>query len=88
MNLEIDIIPAMPGVIADLCAAEERLLYDRKNAALQLSISVRSLDYLIARGELKYRKMGKKILIPRAELVRYARGDHFGPFAGSAAPDL
>lgn len=67
------------GIIADLMAAagdEERLLYDRKSAALQLSISVRSLDYLISKKELVVRRMGKKILIPRSELVKFARKEH------------
>lgn len=59
-----------------------RLLYDRAEAARQLSISIRSLDYLIAGKELATRRIGKKVLVPHAELVRYARGDHFGPIAG------
>lgn len=58
-----------------------RLLYDRKAAARQLSLSIRSLDYLIAGKELTTRRIGKKVLVPHAELVRYARGDHFGPIA-------
>ena len=72
-----------PTIIAEIMAAEDRLLYDRKAAALQLSISVRSLDYLIAKKELGVRRMGKKILIPRGELVRFARKDH-----GSVVTDL
>jgi excisionase family DNA binding protein len=54
------------------------MLYDRKEAARQLSISVRSLDYLIANRELSVRRIGKKVLVPHGELVRYARGDHYG----------
>ena len=61
---------------------EARLLYDRKTAALMLSISVRSLDYLIAGRQLETRRSGKKVLIPRAELVRFARGHHPGPICG------
>jgi hypothetical protein len=55
---------------------EGRMLYDRKSAAVQLSISVRSLDYLIAAKRLATRRIGKKVLIPRGELLRFARGDH------------
>jgi hypothetical protein len=55
-----------------------RLLYSRKEAAYQLSISTRSLDYLIATREIAVRRNGKRILIPHGELVRYARADHFG----------
>lgn len=53
-----------------------RLLYDRKEAARQLSLSVRSLDYLVSQKKLATRRIGKKVLIPHAELVLYARGDH------------
>jgi len=55
-----------------------RILYDRKNAALMLSISIRSLDYLIAGKLLTTRRIGKKVLIPHGELVRFSRADHFG----------
>jgi hypothetical protein len=58
-----------------------RLLYSRKEAARQLSISIRSLDYLIAAKAFQTRRLGKKILIPHAELVRFARGSHFGPIS-------
>lgn len=61
----------------------KKLLYSRKDAAFALSISTRSLDYLIERGELLTRRLGKKILIPAGELSRFARADHFGPVRGS-----
>jgi hypothetical protein len=54
-----------------------RLLYDRKEGARQLSISVRSLDYLIAGRELETRRIGKKVLITHASLVRYSQGNHY-----------
>jgi hypothetical protein len=47
-------------------------LYDRKEAARQISISVRSLDYLIAGKQISIRRIGSRILIPHAELVRLA----------------
>ena len=56
---------------------ETRLLYDRKEAARQLSISVRSLDYLIAGKQLETRRIGRKVLVTRASLVRYASGNHY-----------
>jgi hypothetical protein len=59
-----------------------RLLYDRREAARQLSISVRSLDYLLAGKAFQTRRIGKKVLIPHAELVRFARADHYGPIPG------
>lgn len=60
------------------CVDKARLLYDRKGAAVQLSVSVRTLDYLIADRKLSTRRVGKKVMIPRSELVRFARADHFG----------
>ncbi len=54
-----------------------RLLYDRKSAARMLSISVRSLDYLIAGKQLNTRRIGKKVLISHGELARFSRADHY-----------
>jgi hypothetical protein len=59
--------------------SEKRLLYDRKEAARQLSISVRSLDYIIAAKGLDTRRIGRKVLVTHASLVRYASGNHFEP---------
>jgi excisionase family DNA binding protein len=66
--------------VSIMAAADDReiskLLYSRKDAAFALSISIRSLDYLVAAKQLKFRKVGRKILIPASELSRYARADH------------
>lgn len=53
----------------------DRLLYNKKEAAAQLSISVSTLDQLIAQGELEVRRLGVRILIPRRELERLATRD-------------
>lgn len=55
----------------------EKLLYDRKSAAFALSISMRALDYLIAKRSLLTRRLGKKVMIPAGELKRFAAADHF-----------
>jgi excisionase family DNA binding protein len=65
--------------------AVEPILYDRKGAAAALSVSVRTLDYFIARRELVTRRIGRKVLIPASELRRFARADHFGAVGGEAA---
>jgi hypothetical protein len=49
-----------------------RLLYDRREAARQLSISVRGLDYIIAAKELDTRRIGRKVLV--TGVARPARG--------------
>jgi hypothetical protein len=62
-----------------------RLLYDRKAAAHQLSISIRSLDYLIANKRLDTRRNGKKVLVTHASLVRFAAANHYDAIADASA---
>lgn len=54
----------------------QKLLYSRKEAAYALSISCRSLDLLIASGQLAVRKIGSRIMIPAHTLHEYAATDH------------
>lgn len=49
-----------------------RILYSRIEAARQLSISARSLDYLIKGRKIVTRRIGARILIAHDELVRFA----------------
>jgi len=56
--------------------ADEKLLVSRGEAAQLLSISQRGLDYLIANRKLPTRRIGGRVLIPVADLRKYARGDH------------
>ncbi len=50
-------------------------------AAAVLSISQRALDYLVANKQLQVRRIGSRVLIPRSELLRFARADHPEPIA-------
>ena len=61
---------------------EEKLLLSRRDAAQVLSISQRALDYLVATRRLTTRRIGKRVLIPVAELRRYARADPPDPIVG------
>ncbi len=54
----------------------EKLLYSRRDAAEALSLSIRSVDYLITTGRLSTRRVGGKLLIPAGTLRRFAREDH------------
>ena len=63
----------------------KKLLYDRKSAAYALSVSLRSLDYLIANKQIKVRRIGVKVLIHVNELKRFAAADHCGRLAAKAA---
>jgi hypothetical protein len=67
---------------ADSKESISKLLYDRKSAAYVISVSTRSLDYIIASGALETRRIGRKILITAASLKRYASVHHYGPVAG------
>jgi len=49
-----------------------RLLYDRREAARQLSISVRSIDYMVTSRKIATRRIGSRVLIPHEELMRLA----------------
>ena len=53
-----------------------KLLVGREEAAVRLSLSVRSVDYLLADRQLKFRRIGGRVLIPISELERFARMDH------------
>jgi excisionase family DNA binding protein len=57
-------------------APEDKILVSREEAAQLLSISQRALDYLVASGRLPTRRIGGRVLIPVAELRKYAHCDH------------
>ncbi|HTF71285.1 MAG TPA: hypothetical protein VK638_52320 [Edaphobacter sp.] len=45
--------------------------------AQQLSVSIRTIDYHLQAKTLRTRRIGRKVLIPHAELVRFASRDHW-----------
>ena len=51
--------------------SERQLLLDKRSAAAS-SISLRTVDYLIADGKLRLRRVGRRVLIHRAEIARFA----------------
>jgi excisionase family DNA binding protein len=54
----------------------EKLLFTRKEAAEMLSLSVATLDVAIARGMLRARRQGKRVLVEKRELEKFSRADH------------
>lgn len=48
------------------------LLLDKKTSANLLAISLRKLDYLIASGELKPRRIGRRVLLSYKQLQKFA----------------
>jgi hypothetical protein len=52
------------------------LLYSRRAAAEALSLSIRSIDYLIMAQRLPMRRVGGKVMIPASAVRRFASEDH------------
>jgi excisionase family DNA binding protein len=48
----------------------EPLAFNRREAADTLRISLRTLDYLLAQGEIRGRRIGRRIVIPKTEIER------------------
>jgi hypothetical protein len=57
-------------------STERKLLVGREQAAQMLSISCRSIDYLIDKGQLSTRRIGSRVLIPINDLVKFSQIDH------------
>lgn len=51
----------------------QALLFSREDAARLLAISLRKLDYLIQNKQLDVIRVGKRTLIARVELEKFAR---------------
>jgi len=51
----------------------EKLLYSKQDTAEALSLSVRSIDYLILTQRLPMRRVGGKVMIPAGAVRRFAR---------------
>ena len=51
----------------------QQLLVSRREAAQALGISLRLLNYLVSRGELPARRIGRRVCIARSELEKFAR---------------
>lgn len=58
---------------------EAKLLLTRQDSARLISISLRTLDGLLASGEIASCRIGRRRLIARSELERFARRDHLIP---------
>jgi excisionase family DNA binding protein len=60
----------------------DKILVSRNEAAQLLSISPRSLDYLVANKRISTRRIGTRVLIPMEDVRRFARSDHPERMAG------
>ena len=51
----------------------ERILMSKRDSAQAIGVCVRTLENLIARKEISVKRIGRRVLIPRQELERFAR---------------
>ena len=49
-----------------------KLLFDRGEFASLTGLSLRTVSHLIADGTIRVKRVGSRVLIPRAELLRFA----------------
>ncbi len=80
-------MPTMNGVLkkppASVTGAlKDKLLVSQEEAAQLLSISKRSVEYLVATRQLSTRRIGTRSLIPIEEVRKFARFDHPERLAG------
>ena len=52
------------------------LLVSKRDAAQTLGVCLRTIDNLLSAHELPARRIGRRVLIPRRALEKFARGDH------------
>lgn len=50
----------------------DAVLIGKSDASVALGISIRMLEILIARGQISVQKIGRRVLIARLELERFA----------------
>lgn len=62
-------------------------VYTRLEAADFLRVSEKWLDELVKRGDLYTVRSGRRLLIPRAALTAYLRGEKFDPTGGIDGDD-
>lgn len=56
--------------------ATEKVLYTKREAAQLLSLSLRTIDYLIFSQQLPARRIGRRVLVHRDSIEQFARRDH------------
>jgi excisionase family DNA binding protein len=53
---------------------EQPLLLSRNETARLMGVSLGSLEKMLRLGEVPYRRLGRRILIPRDYVERFAKG--------------
>ena len=53
-----------------------KLLFTQKESAAALAVSVRTVQHLIESGALPVKRIGRRVLVHRRDLEKFALGDH------------
>ncbi len=53
----------------------DSIAFSRREAADALRVSLRTIDYLLAQGKLRGRRIGRRLIIPKAEVEKLLRKD-------------
>jgi len=56
--------------------AHSKLMYSKAETAQMLSISIRTVENLMVNGQLAFRKIGKRVLVPVQALIQFTKRDH------------
>jgi excisionase family DNA binding protein len=54
----------------------EILLHSKRESARLIGLSERTLHTLIATKQIRVRRIGRRVLVPHAELLKFSRTDH------------
>ncbi len=69
-----DVLIALPKKASS--APLSKLLYSRKEVAHLLNLSIRSVDLILSAGQMKVRRIGRRLLVPADSVAQYANRDH------------
>jgi len=62
----------MATITSAVLPIPDKLLFDRREVVALTGLSLRFVDLLIADGTLLVKRVGARVLVPRAELLRFA----------------
>ena len=82
MFMAIEIAPRKKAPVSVNVNPKDKLLVSQDEAAQLLSISRRSVEYLVAAKKLSTRRIGTRSLIPIEDVRKFARSDHPERMAG------
>jgi len=68
--------PSSSSHLSNIEAEGFRLLFSEKESAYTLGVSVRTVQTLISTGALRAQRIGRRVLIHRRELEKFAHQDH------------